>query len=73
MRPFFPPGSEQMIYQQPITGEKSEGKATLVRCLRRYTEFDYPGVIAEEWDVRFQGEQEEYRRIVTAPIPEPQP
>jgi hypothetical protein len=66
VRTFFQSGSTQTIYQRPLTGEDPEGRAVLVRCLRPHTEFHYDGIVAEEWEVRFEGEEETWPRVVTA-------
>jgi hypothetical protein len=71
-RPFFSVGSRQQIYQDPLTRQKPEGSARLVQCTRDSSQFDYGhshGLIVEEWDVVFDGEDEAYSRIVTAPNP----
>jgi hypothetical protein len=70
MRTYFESGSTQMIYQRPLTGEDPEGCAVLVRCLRPHTEFYYErshGIVMEEWEVRFEGEEGTWPRIITAP------
>ncbi len=62
---YFKIGQRHQIYQRPISQEDPEDVAELVKCLRTYKAFDYYGVIVEEWMVRFDGETDTYRRVVT--------
>jgi hypothetical protein len=48
-----------MVYEDPITKQKPEGKATLVRFLDRDDR-----EIGERWMVRFIGDREVYARWV---------
>lgn len=43
----------------------TEMRAYCAKPLRTYKAFDYYGVIVEEWMVRFDGETDTYRRVVT--------
>ena len=43
----------------------TEMRAYCANPLRTYKAFDYYGVIVEEWMVRFDGETDTYRRVVT--------
>lgn len=62
----FAQGSRQRIYQRPISQEEFEGEAVLVKCHRPYTSFDYgSAIVVEEWEVKFDGEDETYVRVVT--------
>lgn len=66
---WFAPGETHTIYQRPISQEDEEGRAKLIKCLRIYTEFRYPGLAVEEWDVEFPDEAGTTRkRTVTARI-----
>lgn len=59
-------GQKVNIYHDPITQQKLEGKATLVK-------FCHEDDTLEHWDVRFKGEREVYQRWVAKPQPKSQP
>ena len=69
--PIFVLGSQLTIHQRPLTQEQPEGEATLIRCLRDSSRFDYPGLIVEEWEVRFEDEDRTVERIIAAEIAKP--
>ncbi len=59
-------GDMVVIYQRPLAQEKPEAFAVLVNCLREPNEFDYPGLVVSEWEVRFADDPDNlYRRVVT--------
>lgn len=59
-------GNTLCIFQRPLTQEEPEGFAVLVNCLRPPNEFDYPGLVVSEWEVRFADDPDNlYRRVVT--------
>ena len=65
----FEVGTTHTIYERPLTQEKPEGKAKLVECLRDASQFDYPGLIVQEWMVAFEDEPEDtYRRVIAVPV-----
>lgn len=55
------PGDTVTIYQDPITRQKPEGDATLIRCLNPV---DRDGL--SRWEVRFAGESETFERTILA-------
>ncbi len=66
--PTFTAGKKLTIHQRPLTQEQPEGEATLIKCLRGSSHFDYPGLIVEEWEVKFDGESKTYERIIAAEL-----
>ena len=56
--PFFLSGSRRTIYHDPTACEHEEGVAVLKNCLRPFAKFRRSGVIAETWQVIFDGERE---------------
>jgi hypothetical protein len=57
-------GVNLMVYEDPFTRQKEEGRATVTKVVRRGTD---DGVKQVEWAdcwVRFDGEKEEYYRTV---------
>ena len=52
-------GDKVTIYQDPITKQKEEGKATLVKFLSKDDDFG-----TEDWEVGFDNEVETYTRTI---------
>lgn len=69
MKTFFKPGSWHEIYQRPFSFEVREGLAKLIHCERDQTQFDYPRLIVEEWQVRFIGDEYGVSRTIAARKP----
>lgn len=60
VKPKGGPGTVLMIYQDPFTRQKEEGRARLYECLLVSPGEPY----FEDWQVRFEGENEYHRRRI---------
>ena len=52
------------IYQKPVTEEDLEGKAKLIKLIHATPLDTFNRRSIEDWEVRFEGETETYRRTV---------